>query len=77
MDGGGPPALEDETEEESNLTLGANYTVSPVFGETRKSKIKPRRPTIDIKTDETKWEVFKKNNNENTNKWCKIIKQIW
>ena len=68
-DDGDPPPLEDETEEESNLTLGANYTVSPVFGETRRSKIKPRRPTIDIKTDETKWEVFK-------NAWKRYKKQL-
>ena len=66
---GDPPALEDETEEESNMTLGGNYTISPVFGESRRNKIKPRRPTIDIKTDETKWEVFK-------NAWKRYKKQL-
>ena len=66
---GNPPPLEDETEDESNMTIGGNYTVSPVFGESRRSRIKPRRPIIDIKTDETKWEVFK-------NAWKRYKKQL-
>ena len=59
----------DEGGENSQTGGAGNYTVNPILNESKRSKIKPRRPSVGIKTDETKWEVFK-------NAWKRYKKQL-
>ena len=41
----------DEGGENSQTGGAGNYTVNPIFNESKRSKIKPRRPSVGIKTD--------------------------